>query len=90
MLKIGFVLNPIAGIGGPLAMKGSDHLSNDLVSLHSGYSAQRADAFLNALLACEPRIIQQIEWVSTEGVMGGDLFDKYQINKLILLESLKS
>jgi len=80
MLKIGFVLNPIAGIGGPLAMKGSDHLSNDLVSLHSGYSAQRADAFLNALLACEPRIIQQIEWVSTEGVMGGDLFDKYQIN----------
>jgi predicted polyphosphate/ATP-dependent NAD kinase len=80
MLKIGFVLNPIAGIGGPLAMKGSDHLSNVLLSEHSGYSAQRADVFLKAFLACDPGIIQQIEWVCTEGVMGGDQLDQHQMD----------
>ena len=29
MLKVAFVINPVAGIGGPLALKGSDTLSDE-------------------------------------------------------------
>ncbi len=60
-------------------MKGSDHLPEDLVERHAGYSLQRAEVFLKALFACQSNIVQQIEWVAPKGVMGGDLLDAYQI-----------
>ncbi len=79
MLKIGFVLNPLAGIGGALALKGSDHLPSELVKRYAGYSVQRAEVFLKALLACKPSIVNRVEWFAAEGVMGGDLLEEHRI-----------
>ena len=80
MLKIGFVLNPLAGIGGALAFKGSDDLPTELVKRHAGYSVQRAQVFLKALLACQPSIVKRTEWLAVEGVMGGDLLEEHRID----------
>ena len=49
MLKVAFVMNPTAGIGGPLALKGSDSLSDEIRELHRGHAMDRSKLFLESL-----------------------------------------
>ncbi len=63
---IGFLVNPIAGAGGTLALKGSDDLVNTTVT--SDHSSKRAQRVLQAL-AQNPKI----KWLTWGKQMGEDL-----------------
>ena len=80
MLKVAFVMNPTAGIGGPLALKGSDSLSDEIRELHRGHAMDRSKLFLESLRSTRARLNEEVHWVSVAGPMGGDLFDLYQID----------
>ena len=80
MLKVAFVINPTAGIGGPLALKGSDSLSEEIRELHHGHAMNRSKLFLESLRNTRAGLNEEVHWVSVAGPMGGDLFDLYQID----------
>ena len=80
MLKVAFVMNPTAGIGGPLALKGSDSLSDEIRELHRGHAMDRSNLFLESLRSTRASLNEEVHWVSVLGPMGGDLFDLYQID----------
>ncbi|HAT26662.1 MAG TPA: ATP-NAD kinase, partial [Gammaproteobacteria bacterium] len=66
-MKVGLLLNPKAGVGGPVGLKGSDGVYGDAMLL-GGQSkvADRAEA-------CLERIAHDgIEWFTVPGEMGGD------------------
>lgn len=66
--RIGIVINPVAGVGGPAALKGSDGNSAALAAArdYKGVASQRMARALQALPdACELHAVP--------GVMGGDL-----------------
>ncbi|HEY8384903.1 MAG TPA: ATP-NAD kinase family protein [Porticoccaceae bacterium] len=64
MLKIGFVINPRAGLGGPLAFKGSDHLPEELAV--GQRCAERAGRVLDLLFDRAG----QLTFVTAPGPMG--------------------
>ncbi len=66
-MKVGLLLNPKAGVGGPVGLKGSDGVYGEAMLL-GGQSkvADRAEA-------CLERIVHDgIEWFTVPGEMGGD------------------
>jgi predicted polyphosphate/ATP-dependent NAD kinase len=66
-IKVGLVLNPKAGVGGPVGLKGSDGVYDDAMSL--GGESKVADR----VAACLQRIEHDgIEWFTVPGEMGGD------------------
>jgi len=72
-LRVGLLINPYAGLGGPLALKGSDHVSPALrdeacaaVAQGQSRAQQRCTTFLNATQGLP------LHWVSVSGTMGGD------------------
>jgi len=73
-IKIGLVVNPMAGIGGPVGLKGSDGMFEQAVAL-GGKSkvADRVAVCLEALPA------EAIEWFSVPGVMGGDYLEAHNL-----------
>ena len=71
MLKLGWIVNPYAGIGGAEALKGSDNTAERDQLLMSGVqlrAAQRAQQFLAALMAAN----LDLEFVTWGGLMGAD------------------
>ena len=80
MLKVAFFMNPVAGIGGPLAKKGSDSLSDEIRERHQGYAMDRSKLFIEYLRNAGDHLTEEIHWVSVSGPMGGYLFDFYQID----------
>ncbi len=76
-MRIGFVVNPYAGMGGPLANKGSDNLVQqaELNNL-SLVAPRRAQLFLQSLI---PHIAQNIDWLTLDGPMGADLLASCQL-----------
>lgn len=75
-LTIGFLVNPIAGAGGPAAHKGSDLLKTRRALLAGEIqprSPLRAQQFLTALA---PQVNYQ--FVTAPGVMGEDLLQQYR------------
>src|SRR4051812_28910215 len=67
-LRVGFLLNPLAGTGGPLANKGSDdlQLKDYLNSVEELNAYRRAAVFLQSIKPAAENIIL----VSVAGVMG--------------------
>lgn len=69
-LKIGFIVNPYAGLGGPAALKGSDSAAAKALYSQAGSEARaivRAQQFLQALRGAD-----QCEFITLAGAMGGD------------------
>ena len=67
---IGLIINPLAGLGGPAAFKGSDGMAEQALALGvEAKAAQRTRTALEQLLALRERI----EFVSYPGAMGGEL-----------------
>ncbi|MEA3143283.1 MAG: hypothetical protein QOG31_607 [Thermoplasmata archaeon] len=65
-LLVGLLVNPVAGLGGPGAYKGSDGNWRD--ALEHGYAPtapERAKQFIQ-------RVGDAVDWVTVPGVMGGD------------------
>jgi predicted polyphosphate/ATP-dependent NAD kinase len=75
MLRIGFLINPIAGMGGRVGLKGTDGVAEEAARLGATPTAKaRALETLREfkhLLAGMPNP-PTVEWLTVSGVMGGD------------------
>jgi predicted polyphosphate/ATP-dependent NAD kinase len=68
---VGFVINPIAGMGGSVGLKGTDGLSKEAEKLGAKPQAEkRAEAALNGLVG------QHIKFLACAGAMGEDVLKK--------------
>lgn len=76
MLTLGLIVNPYAGIGGPLAQKGSDGLNIDELLREGGECkvSQRIQTTLDSLLSTFPECYKSIFWKVAPGIMGEDIF----------------
>lgn len=76
-LRIGFLVNPYAGIGGPAALKGSDSeaarvlLESGKVAMHA---SKRVDQFLKHL-----NVSPEMELISAPGIMGASFLQNHQL-----------
>lgn len=80
LLRVGLVINPYAGAGGPLALKGSDELPDALreqLRLQAGEglspAQQRVLALLQALRAQPSFEPARLRLITVAGAMGGDV-----------------
>ncbi|TNF35293.1 MAG: ATP-NAD kinase, partial [Gammaproteobacteria bacterium] len=71
MLKVGLVINPYAGIGGPVALKGSDGAAVREQALALGSLPRAGERTLRALAACREAPLQ---WFGCAGAMGEQVF----------------
>src|ERR1051326_8629927 len=65
-LRVGLVVNPVAGLGGPGAHKGSDGNWQD--ALAEGYQPPAPERARRFVQECGP----DLQWVTVPGAMGGD------------------
>ncbi len=75
-LCIGFIVNPAAGAGGAVALKGSDGADLQAEAARRGghgRGVERGMEFLRALIMLCPQIAAQTRWYCWDGAMGGDL-----------------
>lgn len=75
MVRVGFLVNPIAGMGGRVGLKGTDGVADEARQRGAEPVAPgKARAFLEAL-AVRPRV-GSIEWVTCSGPMGADALEE--------------
>jgi predicted polyphosphate/ATP-dependent NAD kinase len=68
-VKIGFLVNPVAGMGGKVGLKGTDHISKNAAALGAKPIApSRARDFFGRLKASE--LNSQIKLITCRGIMG--------------------
>ena len=75
MARIGFVINPIAGMGGRVGLKGTDGVAAEAVRL--GAAPIASGRALEALRALKRLLDQEaqpppVRWLSCTGEMGDD------------------
>ncbi|GGY31912.1 ATP-NAD kinase [Bacterioplanes sanyensis] len=72
MVKLGLIINPLAGIGGAVALKGSDGEATVAEALARGAEKKAA---LRTRLALEPlrELTSQCQWLTARGEMGADV-----------------
>ena len=74
MMKIGFLINPIAGMGGKVGLKGTDGVLEQAIELGAEPVAQeKAKKMLSHLL--ELIQVEEIEWITCHGDMGAKALD---------------
>ena len=68
--RLGLIINPVAGLGGAVALKGSDGMAVTALELGAvPMATTRAEFALQELLPCQ----QELVIVTLAGIMGGDL-----------------
>ena len=88
--KIGFLINPIAGIGGRVGLKGSDNVVDQAIALGaSALSADRARAMLESLQSLPTTNNHQIEWLTCGGKMGEVILRSCKFNDINVVYSPK-
>ena len=75
MLRIGLLINPYAGIGGPLAMKGSDHLDATVSQTTLSLATERARIVIAGL----QDKASAIQWFAAPSSMGGDVIHSFDL-----------
>ena len=76
-LKIGLILNPLAGVGGPAALKGSDGVADEALRLGSESKVnERVAVCIRALSTCRGGI----EWITMPGEMGADVLKQCEMD----------
>ncbi|MEZ3485793.1 MAG: ATP-NAD kinase family protein [Lachnospiraceae bacterium] len=77
MKRIGFLVNPIAGLGGQAGMKGSDSQDGRAAALELGYKKTAGSRAYD----CIKRIREEtgFHMIAPEGEMGGNVLQKAQI-----------
>jgi len=79
MFKIGLIVNPIAGIGGPAGLKGSDGEDIYQQAKDLGFESkatQRAELVLGALT----NLADSLEFITCSGLMGEDCFTRSMVS----------
>ena len=71
MLRVGVIVNPIAGIGGPAALKGSDGADMQAEALARGSRPRASQRMRDALAPLRSRAAE-LEFVTWGGAMGAD------------------
>lgn len=72
-LTLGLLVNPVAGLGGPAALKGSDGDDIQARALAGGYEARAAERAAQALSSFSAR--GDVDWLSIAEPMGGHVLD---------------
>jgi len=73
MLKIGFLVNPIAGMGGRVGLKGTDNMADRAMELGAeNISFSRSVLFLKVLSRSE---ISDLEWLTCGSPMGENVME---------------
>lgn len=81
MLRVGLIINPFSGLGGSVALKGSDNVIDQALALGAeAKSSARTEQVLTELLAYK----SSLEFVSASGAMGGDLLAQLGFQVAIL------
>ena len=78
MKKIGFIINPVAGLGGRAGFKGSDNIQNQAKALQAGYEKQacsRAEMCLQQIKEMKGYLL-----IAPGGEMGGNTLKKLGIS----------
>jgi predicted polyphosphate/ATP-dependent NAD kinase len=82
MALLGFVVNPIAGMGGRVGLKGTDGVLDQALELGAEPVApQRVQVFLKKLSSIieSRRIEEPIEWLTCAGSMGEDYLEPIEV-----------
>jgi len=88
-LKMGFLVNPIAGMGGRVGLKGTDNVSNKALAMGARpVSPMKAVEFLRRLMELE--LTRKINLFTCPGVMGEDEVKSAGLKAEILLMSFKA
>lgn len=93
-MKIGLLVNPIAGLGGAVALKGSDGAALQEQARKREGSARgpaRVGVFLQHLRlldeeerAAAKSLVPQVQWCTWGGAMGADYLEQYGLNYTVL------
>jgi len=70
---LGLIINPLAGLGGPMAFKGSDGMAAEALA---GGAEPRAGLRTRIALECLRPVAERIEFLTLPGPMGGDLLSE--------------
>ena len=77
--RLGLVVNPLAGLGGPAGLKGSDHIDTAEIAAQRGVQskvAERVSVMLLALVGSE----QRVHIITASGAMGASTCDGFADN----------
>ena len=78
MLKAGLIINPVAGIGGRVGLKGSDGAEIQSQALAMG-AEPLADQRVKETLSNLDQSLSEITWLCANGAMGADLLTEMEI-----------
>jgi predicted polyphosphate/ATP-dependent NAD kinase len=81
--KLGFVINPIAGLGGKVGLKGSDGLPIQAKALELGAVPEAGKRAAQALIALRP-IRNRVELLTYPGEMGADVARNHGFNPTVI------
>lgn len=85
MVKIGFVVNPIAGMGGRVGLKGTDGVLQKAVVLGaSPIAPQRALEMLQEFVT-KYSTRKKAKWITCTGQMGSDILEAVGVDKIELV-----
>ncbi len=83
VFHLGLIINPLAGLGGPAALKGSDGMAAEALARGAEpRAAERTRVALERLLPLKERL----EFLTFPGAMGGDLLAQMGFNHRLLGE----
>jgi predicted polyphosphate/ATP-dependent NAD kinase len=86
IMNIGFIVNPIAGMGGRVGLKGTDGVVDE--AIHRGatpVALGKAVETLEAFLELSAHIEGEIHWFTCDGEMGAHALTKAGINKFAIV-----
>ena len=90
-MKIGLVINPQSGVGGSVALKGSDGAElQELAKQRDGEprGVERAHAFLERLLLIIDDLTKEVSWKTWGDDMGETVLQSHQVDFEVLGLSL--
>jgi predicted polyphosphate/ATP-dependent NAD kinase len=78
--KIGFLVNPIAGVGGRIGLKGSDDVDVIREKINSGEGKKVANERAGRFLKVISDLKEEIKFLCFQGEMGSDILQKHKMN----------